>query len=468
MFHDPDFMPFRPRSVPSIKAFVRNFLENWPPAAYRDGFTTMPGLWPLIPKTQLVTDPAWIEEMLTTRSEFFHRDFVTVRALSAPINQDSLFFAEGAEWKWQRRAVAPAFRHENILALVPTFAQCASAQAKKWREASLATPVDVMQAMSRTTFAVIERAVLGRDASLDEEKFLTALVPALTTIAWRRVYALIGLPTWMPYPGYFKARAAVAHLYNETVKIVAARRAKSATRDDILGLLLSARDPESGRAMTDAELTANLYSFMVAGHETSAVALGWTLWLLAKDQDSQRRLRQEVQQIVGTAEIGPDTIEKLVFTRLAIQESMRLFPPAAGVGRQPRQDTTLGSRKVLQGEPIFVATWCVHRHEKIWDDPHAFDPDRFAPEKVKARHRYAYLPFGAGPRICIGMSFAMLEMVAILAILIRDFRFTIVPGHRIELEPSFTTRPKGGLPLMIEPLEASRRVEQSQMAPAYK
>jgi cytochrome P450 len=447
---------------------VRNFLENWPPAAYRDGFTTLPGLWPLIPKANLLTDPEWIEEMLITRAEFFPRDFMTIRALSAPVNQDSLFFAEGAEWKWQRCAVAPAFRHENILALVPTFAQCATVQAKEWREASLSSSVDVMKAMSRTTFAVIERAVLGEDASLDEEKFLTALAPVLATVAWRRIYALIGLPTWTPHPGYFKARAAVAHLYDETMKTVAARRAIGSTRHDILGLLLSARDPETGRTMTDAELTANLYSFMVAGHETSAVALGWSLWLVAKDQDSQSRLRDEVQQIVGLREIGPDTVEKLVFTRQVIQESMRLFPPAAGVGRQPREDTTLGSRRVSKREPIYVATWCLHRHERFWDEPHAFDPDRFVPEKVKARHRCAYLPFGAGPRVCIGMNFAMLEMVAILATLIRDFRLATVPGHRLELEPSFTTRPKGGLPLMIEPLGACQRADQSEMALVHK
>jgi cytochrome P450 len=455
MFHDRDFMPFTPREKPSIRANLRNFLENWPPAAYREGFTTLPGFWPMIPPTNFVTDPELIEEMLITRANSFTRDFMTVRALSGPVNRESLFFAEDADWKWQRRAVAPAFRHENILALVPTFARCARAQAEEWRARTTSTPVDVMNAMSRTTFAVMERAVLGESDSLDEEKFLAALSPAFATVAWRRVYALAGLPDWMPHPGYFKARDAAEHLYGETARLVAARRASSAKRHDVLGLLLSARDPETGRTMTDPELIGNLYSFMVAGHETSAVALGWSLWLLAKDQASQNRLREEVQQIVGARDIGPGEVEKLTFTRQVIQESMRLFPPAAGVGRQPREDTTLGNRAISKKEPIFVATWCLHRHEKLWDEPNGFDPDRFAPEKVKARHRCAYLPFGAGPRICIGMNFAMLEMVAILATLVRDFRLESVPGHRLELEPSFTTRPKGGLPVFVEPARAA-------------
>jgi cytochrome P450 len=462
LFHDPDLMPFEPRSIPSFRANVRNFLENWPPAAYREGFATIPGLWPLFGRTILLTDPDLIEEMLVTRAEFFPRDRISVRSLSASVNRDSLIFAEGAEWKWQRRAAAPAFRHENLLALVPTFAQCAEAQAVEWRGTSPAGPIDVMQAMSKTTFSVIEKVVLGDSATLDRESFIAALAPALANIGWRRMLALVGLPEWTPHPGYFKARAAVGHLYDQTRKCVAERRANGSNSRDILGLLLSAKDPETGRVMTDSELTANLHTFLVAGHETSAVALGWALWLLAKDKASQERVREEARQLVGESEIGPETVEKLTFARQVIQEAMRLFPPAAAVGRQPREDTTLGPHKISKSEGVYVAIWCLHRRERLWDEPNAFDPDRFAPEQVKARHRYAYLPFGAGPRICIGMGFAMLEMTTILATLVRDFHFDTVPGHRLELAPSFTTRPKGGLPLLIEPIRAGPR-----SAPAY-
>jgi cytochrome P450 len=452
MFHDPDFTPFQPRSKPSFGANLRNFLENLPPAAYREGFSVLPGLWPLIPKSILLTDPECIEEMLVSRAEFFPRDRMTARALSAPVNRESLFFAEGANWKWQRRAAAPAFRRESLLALVPTFSQCAKAQAAAWRDSPRTAPIDAMDAMSRTTFAVIESTALGQAAAFEREQFLKQLRLTLASVTWRRTIALFNLPDWTPHPGFFQARAATAYLYKETMKAVAARRATGSGQRDIMGLLLSARDPETGRVMTDSELTANLYTFLIAGHETSAVALGWSLWLLAKDQVSQDRLREEVSQAAGAREIGPGEVEKLAFTRQVIQESMRLFPPAAMIGRQPREDTTLGPHRVLRREPIYVAIWCLHRHEKLWEEPNAFDPDRFTPEKVKARHRCAYLPFGAGPRICIGMGFATLEMTAILATLIRDFRFRTAPGHRVELDMSFTTRPKGGLPLLIEAL----------------
>ena len=452
MFHDPDFTPFHPRTRPSFRANLRNFLENLPPTAYREGFVVLPGLWPLVPGAVLLTDPAGIEEMLVARAEFFARDETTVRSLSAPVTRGSLFFAEGANWKWQRRAVSPAFRHDDLLAMVPTFSQCASAQASVWRKSPAAPQIDAMDAISRTTFAVIQRTALGEAAAFDREKFLEQLRLTLGSVPWRRTIALFNLPDWTPHPGSFKARAATAYLYDETMKAVAARRATVSGERDILGLLLSARDPETGRVISDSELTANLYFFLIAGHETSAVALGWSLGLLAKDQASQERLREEVVQTAGAREIGPGEVDKLVFTRQVIQESMRLFPPAAIVGRQPREDTTLGPYKVSKREPIYVAIWCLHRHENLWDEPNAFDPDRFTPEKVKARHRCAYLPFGAGPRICIGMGFAMLEMTAILATLVRDFRFKTAPGHRMELDMSFTTRPKGGLPLLVEAL----------------
>jgi cytochrome P450 len=456
MFADPDFMPFTPRLTPSYRATVDNFLENYPPQAYRGDIFYLRGLPPIVPRTVYLTDPALIEEMLITRADEFTRDRLTVGALSSPINRDALFFAEGADWKWQHRAVAPAFRHDAILALVPTFAQCARAQVDVWRAAPAGVPVDVMAAMSETTYSVIERAVLGAAGRVDHEKFFAALSPSLGGISWRLLIALFGLPpNWIPHPGYLKMMRAAKYLRDESLRLLAERRAQGESagpRKTILDLLLSARDPESGRSMTDSELAANLYSFLVAGHETSAVALGWALWLIAKDQASQQRLRAEVARIAGDAEIDSSTVDKLAFTRQVVQEAMRLFPPAAAIGRQPRMDLRLGPYALSRKEPVYATIWCLHRHEKYWEAPNAFDPDRFTPEKIKARPRCAYLPFGAGPRICIGMNFAMLEMVTILATLTRAFRFETIPGHKLTLSPSFTLRPKGGLPVLATPI----------------
>jgi cytochrome P450 len=460
MYFDAELLPFTPRAKPSYRATVRNFLENYPPEAYRDRFfMTFPGLWPFVKPNHFLTDPELIEEVLVTRAEEFRRDDMTLRALGGPINREALFFAEGADWKWQHRAIAPAFRHENVLALAPTFSECAALQSEAWRRAASPALVDVMAAMSETTFSVIERAVLGAAGAIDRDRFLTALSPALDAIGWRRFIVILGLPPdWIPHPGSGAARRAMIYLRDETLRLLRERRAQpdsaAAPRRTILDLLLTARDPESGRAMTEAELVANLYGFMVAGHETSAVALAWALWLLAKDQASQTRAREEIAGVAGDAPIGAEALERLGFVRRVVQEAMRLFPPAAAIGRQPRADLQLGPYQLSRKEPLYVLTWCLHRHEKLWDNAGAFDPDRFLPERSKGRHRCAYLPFGAGPRICIGMGFALQEMAAILATLLRDWRFSTVPGHVVELQPSFTTRPRGGLPLRIEPARA--------------
>jgi cytochrome P450 len=450
MFHDPALIPFTPNARPSYRSALRNFLENWPPEAYQGGYFALDGVWPIVPKTHYLTDPDLIEEMLVARADAFGRDILTTAALSANITENALFFAEGAEWRWQRRALAPAFRHENLLALVPRFSECAEAQAGAWRRAPPTGPVDIAHAMSQVTFAVIERALLGAPGAFDRDRYLTAMLASFQGMAWTRFYAFLSLPRWFPYPGSRNINGQLRYLYAETARIIADRRtAAPSEAPAIVDLLLAAKDPETGRQMSAPVLISNLYGLMVAGHETSAVALAWALWILAKDQASQERLRQEARDVAGDAPIGPETVEKLIFTKQVIQESMRLFPPAAAIGRQPRADTTLGSCRIPANEPVYVAIWALHRHEKLWDEPNAFDPERFAPEKAKARPRCAYLPFGAGPRICIGMSFAMLEMVTILATLVRDFRFEPVEGPHIELAPDFTTRAKGGLPVRV-------------------
>lgn len=451
MYQHPDLMPFTPRERPSLRAAASNMIENWPPQAYRDDYAIMNGVWPILPKTLLLSDPALIEEILIDKPEKFMRDRFQTRALSNIVNRQSLFFAEGADWRWQRRAVSPAFRHDKLTALVPTFVHCAQALVTEWRRTPRCAVVDVAPAMSRVTFDIILSAVLGAGAQrLDTGKFLAAINPSLSTIAWRFLYARIGAPAFLPFPGAQHTARSVRWLYRAVSTLVAQRRATPGGSDDILSLLLSARDPETGRVMSDEELVSNLYTFMIAGHETSATALAWTLWLLAHDQTSQQRVRAEVESIFGEDDITLDGLEGLTFTRQTLQESMRLFPPAIGVGRAPIEDIDIGPHHLRAGELVIIASWCVHRHEKLWDEPHGFDPGRFSADRAKSRPRCAFLPFGAGPRICIGMNFAMLEMTVILAMLVRGFRFSIQPGHRIELATNLTLRAKNGLPLTIE------------------
>ena len=212
--------------------------------------------------------------------------------------------------------------------------------------------------------------------------------------------------------------------------------------------------------MTDEEVMKNLITFITAGHETTSVALTWTLWLLAKDQATQQRVADEAASVIGAGEnaqsIGPEQIDELVVCRQVIQEAMRLFPPAPAISRFAKTAMTLGesSSEALEidaGARVHIPIYALHRNTRLWQNPNAFDPDRFAPELAKAYSRYAFMPFGGGPRICIGASFAMIEATAILATLIRAFRFHPVPGHKPKPVARVTLRPKGGMPLLVAP-----------------
>ena len=227
MFHDAELMPFAPRSRPSLHAAVTNMIENWPPEAYTKGHAIMRGVWPILPATLLLTDPLLIEDVLVTRAEEFVRDRFQTRALSSAFSRKSLFFAEGADWRWQRRAAAPAFRHEKLLELVPIFARCALAQAQEWQSTANGAIIDVALAMRKLTVAIILQAVLGQGAEmLDQQKFLAALSPRVSTIAWRFLFARMGLPEATPFPGSRKAAAAGRWLSEAISRVVANRRAE--------------------------------------------------------------------------------------------------------------------------------------------------------------------------------------------------------------------------------------------------
>jgi len=450
LFADPDFTPFEPPSRPlglrGLPTVFRNYLETIPRSAYEEGVTTFGRVRNDV---ILITKPELIGEVLVEKPEAFRRDPVTRRAFAPAIGGNSLFLAEDAEWRWQRRAVAPVFRQETLLSFVPIFAKMAERQAERWNAVDRSKPVDAAAAMTRTTFDIIVDAMLGGSASLDAEAFGRALTDSFNTISWQIIYVLFGLPEWLPYPNRRRALRARDFLRRDLLRIVQARRVKPSAQPDLLDLLLAARDPETDRTMTDAQVVNNLLTFIIAGHETTAVALSWTLWLLAKDQATQERTFQEAKAVAGDETIGAAHVEGLSYCRQVIQEAMRLFPPAPGIGRQARVATELGGMPIAAGARVHIPVFALHRNARLWDNPNAFDPERFTAEQVKARSRYAFLPFGGGPRICIGAGFATIEAAVILATLVRRFRFAPVAGHKPKPVARVTLRPAGGMPLLI-------------------
>jgi cytochrome P450 len=335
------------------------------------------------------------------------------------------------------------------LSFVPVFAAMAERQVERWKAASSDGPVDAAAAMSRTTFDIIVETMLGGSASLDADRYSRALTENFETIPWHLIYTMFAVPEWMPFPNRSRAMRARDFLHRDMRRIIEMRRAKPAGQPDLLDQLLAARDPETGRRMSDAEVANNLLTFIAAGHETTAVALTWTLWLLAKDQTSQQRAHDEVATVVGAGPLTAAHLDRLLFCRQVISEAMRLYPAAPGIGRLPNAPMVLGGAQISARTRIHIPIFALHRNTQLWENPNAFDPDRFAADKVKARSRYAFLPFGGGPRVCIGASFATIEAAAILAVLIRAFRFLPVAGHKPKPVARVTLRPAGGMPILV-------------------
>jgi cytochrome P450 len=445
---DNDLVHFEPPAHPTFRAAFNNFIESYPRSLYEDR-----GL--LRYRTRfldsvLVSEPELIHDILVTRAELFRRDNLARQLLSPMLGTTSLFMAEGADWRWQRRALAAAFRPDRVLALVPIISSTAARQVDRWRTAPRDVPIDVAESMAKTTFEIIADTVLGA-APLKAEMIAEALTIDLASVPWRFILATFHAPSWLPYPGRWRAARARDRIYREAAHLVAQRRQVPSSRVDLLDLLLQARDEETGRVMDDEELVRNLVTFMLAGHETTAVALTWTLWLLAKYPDIQDQVAAEVQAAIGNKTVEAQHVERLTFTRQVLQEAMRLYPPAPAISRQPLVPLVLGGEQLTPATQVTITIYPLHRNRRFWKNPNSFDPDRFGGEHTRERPRCSYLPFGAGPRICIGASFAMIEATVVLALLVHAFRFRPVVGHRPHPIARVTLRPRGGMPLYIEP-----------------
>ncbi len=395
----------------------------------------------------MVADPAIAERVLVDDWLAFPKSALVQKTIGEAVGTRSIFTAGPEDWRWQRRAAAPAFRHDRLLGFVPDMARCAQECVEALLEQG-GTP-DMAHAMMATTLNIIADTMLSGREGLDTPLIDADLSAFFASAPWITARMILRLPDSMPYPGRARARQAVQRLRAIMARITAERRKNGAPRQDLLALMMAAHDPDSGRAMGDEELIDNLLTFVVAGHETTANALTWALWLLANDPAATERLVNEVKAVCGGGAIGAEHVEGLVFTKQVVQEAMRLFPPAPVIPRYAAEACELGGLSIPANTAVFISVYAIHRHKNLWEHPQAFDPDRFAPEKAKALPRGAYLPFGAGPRICIGAAFATIEAVVVLASLMRALRFEPIPGKVPMPHASITLRPKGGLPLRV-------------------
>jgi cytochrome P450 len=394
-----------------------------------------------------ITEPSLIKTVLLDKRQDFPRTHFDQRILG-PLLGNGVLTADGADWKWQRQTAAPVFRHNDLLSFVPTIVYAADRLLDEWRGAPRAIRV-IDRDMTMVTLDVISRTLLpGGDAHV-RPLIERSNVDYQDRLGWKMAYANIGLPTWMPHPGKLKMRHDERRLRKAVATLVAERRANPTSTDDLLQRLANARGPETGTQMSEALLIDNLLTFFIAGHETTAKALTWTLYLLARAPEWQTRILEEVRRAAGVAPIKADDIDKLLVTSQVLKESARLFPPVPIIARRSAIDIELAGKSIKAGTQIIIPIFAIQRHKRYWSDPDRFDPTRFTPENEARISRYHYMPFGAGPRICIGMAFAMIEGIAILATLVRAASFGTSLGHEPEPVSRITLRPAGGMPLTV-------------------
>lgn len=396
----------------------------------------------------MVMDPTAIREMLLDRVDDYPKSLVTKNLLRPAIG-DSLFIAEGAHWRWQRRAVAPAFSHRNMLNLSPIMTAAAQRSADRIAAAG-PRAINMLDEMVTATFDVISDVTFSGGDGFDRGAVHRAIDDYIAEAGKLSLFDILGLPDWLPRPGRAMSGRALKDMKRIADGAIDARAERGPSdTPDLLDLLLDGTDPKTKRQMNTAELRDNLLTFIVAGHETTALTLSWALYLMGFDQAVQQKARAEAQTVLqGRAATGAD-VENLPYIRQIIDETLRLYPPAGVISRTAQRNDTLCGREVRPGDTVMVPIYALGRHQQLWDQPDVFDPDRF--KDRKAIDRYAYLPFGDGPRICIGASFAQQEAVIILATLLSRFRFTPVAGKSPEPVMILTLRPEGGVWLTATP-----------------
>ncbi len=424
-------------------AASRDMVKWWPADSFRDLTTTRVILGTTY---HAINDPEAVRRVLLDNVGNYPKPGPLRRVF--PLIMDGLFGAEGAAWRSQRRLMAPVFTPAAIQDFLPIFAAVAKGTAGNW-EAQTPGAIDVAAAATRATFDVISRALFSAEHGLAGDEAARNVAAMLAGVGEIGIMAFLGLSQFRPSRRARAGRRGEAFLTERITAFIAQRQADPSPPADFMTRLIDAFAADHPPKEAAKLALSNAVTFLVAGHETTANALAWTLYLLSEQPQVQTWAAQEAQLALAAGG-GPDEIlGRLVYLRWVLEEALRLYPPAPRIDRQALADDQLGDLAVRKGDYIGVWPWVLHRHAALWDNPDAFDPERFAPEARAAQHRFQYIPFGAGPRTCIGAQFATAEALLVLAAWLARFEFAPVPGHQVEVTSDLALRPRGGMPLIV-------------------
>ncbi len=410
----------------------------------------------------LVNDPEVVRHVLVENAEAYtkSRNYLGLRIVLG----DGLLLSEGDHWRRQRKLAQPAFHRSKLAGFADQMSRATRDLLDRWKREPAGEPFDIHREMMRLTFRIVGLTLFSRDVEGDAKEVGEALDVAMS---WANDYAqsLIRIPPSVPTPANLRFRRAMRTLDAVVYRLISERREKARRDgygDDLLGMLMEAVDETTGASMSDKQLRDEVITMVLAGHETTANLLSWTFYLLSKNPEAERRVREEALRVLERRDPSLDDVKKLEETRLVLEEALRIYPPAWVFERQATQADTLGGYRIEPGSIVGISPYVLHRHPRYWDNPEGFDPDRFRAERSASRPRYAYLPFGGGPRTCIGNHFAMMEAQILLTMIVRDHRLELDPSHPVVLDPLVTLRPKHGIRVRRRPASAETPSSECQ------
>lgn len=440
----------RPRAKPPtllqmLGVLYRNPLELWGEPSYNEPWISIrTGVGgPLV----IANDPGLVRHVLVDNVKNYRMARVRQKILR-PILRDGLLTAEGEVWRRSRRAMAPVFTPRHIFNFARPMLARTQAFAARYEGVDRA---DIARDMTAVTYEILAETLFSGEIAGAQGEFEKQVDRLFETMARVDPLDILRAPDWLPRITRLRGRATMAFFRRIVAETVDQRREKLArdpagTPDDFLTLLLKAEGPDG---LTRGEIEDNIITFIGAGHETTARALGWTIYCLAQTPWEREPIEAEIDDVLAEEPDPVKWLDMMPLTRAAFEEAMRLYPPAPSINREAIEDDAYQSLRIGRGAQILIMPWTIHRHRKLWDRPNAFLPERFHPGNREKLDRYQYLPFGAGPRVCIGASFAMQEAVIILAVLLSRFRFDTLPETKPWPVQKLTTQPDGGLPMRV-------------------
>jgi cytochrome P450 len=399
----------------------------------------------------VVNDLAAIKHILIDNAANYQKTEITRRVLEPGLGK-GLITSEGETWRQHRRAMSPAFDHRSTAGYIPVMTAAAEELLAVWSKVPAGTGVEVQAAMMEVTLNIISRTMFSSDSD-DIVTIMGRSAGRYQAEMRPNIMDMLGWPRWLAsLPRRGVARRTLGEFDQVIDRLINER-----TRDpekypkDLLARLIAARDEQSGGGMSAQEVRDHVITIFLAGHETTAMAMTWTWFLLSQHPQQEAKLHAELDSVLGGRVPTHEDLSKLTYTRMVIEESMRIYPPVHTIARQAIGDDTLVNRHISKGSAILIAPWLLHRHVKLWENPGRFDPERFAPERAATRSRFSYLPFGGGKRICIGAAFALAEATVLLATLAQRFSLRLVPGYPVEPQGLITLRARHGLKMLLTP-----------------